>query len=125
MPKVSKESAAHVAEQGPGKEWREDLEGYTVSFVAVSQDADLTPLLKGLPNDECPSPHWGYVLKGSIWFRSGDGDEVFEAGDAFYAPPGHVSGASADSEFVIFSPSELMAEVEAHMARNAQSMQSA
>jgi hypothetical protein len=122
MSRVSKTSV-QVQEQGPGKEWREDLDGYTASVVEVSQDVDLTPLLRGLPDDQCPSPHWGYVIRGRLWFRSGDREEVFEAGDAFHVLPGHTSGAYADSEFVVFSPAEVMGEVEAHMMRNAQSMQ--
>ena len=44
----------------------------------------------GLPDDSCQCPHWGYVLKGELTFRFADREEVFEAGDAFYLPPGHV-----------------------------------
>jgi hypothetical protein len=109
-------------QDGPGTEWRAELDGYTVSMVAVSADTDLSELLKGLPDDECPSPHWGVVTRGSIWFRHGDGDEVFSAGDAFYVPAGHTSGASAGAEFVIFSPSEVMTTVEAHMASRAEEL---
>src|SRR5262245_8260746 len=108
--------------QGPGTEWRNDLEGYTVSMVAVTAETDLTELLRGLPDDQCPSPHWGVVTRGSIWFRYGDREEVIGAGDAFYVPPGHTAGASAGTEFVIFSPAEVMASVEAHMAMRAQEL---
>jgi hypothetical protein len=107
---------------GPGSEWRAELDGYTVSMVAVSADADLTELLAGLPNDQCPSPHWGYVTRGSMWFRYGEREEVLSAGDAFHVPPGHTSGASEGAEFVIFSPSEIMAPVEAHMADRAREL---
>jgi hypothetical protein len=106
-------------QQGPGTEWRTDLDGYTVSMVAVGADTDLTELLRGLPDDHCPSPHWGVVTKGRMWFRHGDREEVIHAGDAFYTRPGHTAGADADTEFVIFSPSEIMATVEAHMAKRA------
>lgn len=123
MPQVSKASAAHVDQMGPGTEWHEELGEYKVGFVKVTADADLTELLKGLPNDQCSCPHWGYVQKGRIWWRFGDREEVHEAGDAFYVPPGHTSGAGADSEFVIFSPSELIKTVEAHMMRRAQQLQ--
>ena len=35
----------------------------------------LTPnLLEGLPNDSCPCPHWGYMLKGSMHIRYDGGD---------------------------------------------------
>jgi hypothetical protein len=59
------------SQQGPGTEWRTDLDGYTVSMVAVEADTDLTELLRGLPGDVCPSPHWGVVTRGSMWFRAG------------------------------------------------------
>jgi hypothetical protein len=54
-----------------------------------------------------------------MWFRYGDGDETLNAGDAFYVPSGHTAGASAGAEFVIFSPGEIMATVDAHMATRA------
>jgi len=108
--------------EGPGTEWRAELHGYTVSMVAVSADTDLSELLKGLPDDQCPSPHWGVVTRGSMWFRYGDHEEIIGAGDAFYAQPGHTSGASEGAEFVIFSPSEVMATVDAHMAKRAQEL---
>ena len=62
---------------------------YTVNFVEFRQDIDATPLLKGLKDDRCQCPHWGYVLKGKMTMRFADREEVYEAGDAFYAPPGH------------------------------------
>jgi len=124
MPSVSKDSATANA-AGPGTEWRGELDGYTTSLVEVSADADLTELLKGLPGDACPSPHWGYVIKGRMWWLFGDREEAFGPGDAFYVAPGHTSGADAGSEFVIFSPAEVMAEVEAHMMRRAQELQAA
>jgi mannose-6-phosphate isomerase-like protein (cupin superfamily) len=125
MPKMSKASAANVEEFGPGKEWHDDLDGYKASFVEVSEDTDLTPLLQGLPNDQCYCPHWGYVLTGRMWFRTDAGEESYGPGDAYYVPAGHTAGANAGSEFLIFSPSEQIAEVEAHMMRRAQELQSA
>ena len=63
--------------------------------MSFRQDIDGTPLLKGLPGDRCQCPHWGYVLKGRLTYRFADHEEVFEAGDAFYLPPGHVPLAEA------------------------------
>ncbi len=120
MPKVSKDSTPPVDQGGAGTEWRGELEGYTTSFVEVGADADLTELLRGLPGDVCPSPHWGYVFTGRMWWRYPDHEESIGPGEAFHAPPGHTSGADEGTSFVIFSPSEVMAEVEAHMMRRAQ-----
>jgi hypothetical protein len=125
MPKVSKESAAHVDDHGPVEDRHEDVHGYTVNFVSFRQDIDGTPLLKGLPSDSCQCPHWGYVLKGKLTYRFADHEEVFEAGDAFYLPPGHIPLAEAGSELVQFSPSEELRVVEEAMMRNMQAMQSA
>ena len=64
----------------------------------------MTPRLRGLPGDACPSAHWGYVLEGRLTYRTGEHDEVYEGGDAFYVPPGHTLVAKAGSEVVFFSP---------------------
>ena len=91
MPKVSKESAA--AGRGPRRRSRTGTRTSTATrstSCRSAQDIDATPLLKGLPDDRCQCPHWGYVIKGRLTFRFADHEEVFEAGDAFYLPPGHV-----------------------------------
>jgi len=126
MPKMSREHAARREEMGTGRAATDTLNGYSVSIVSSgSEPQDLTELLKGLPNDECPCPHWGYVIKGGMWFKSANGTEVFGPGDAFYVGPGHTSGGDANSEFVIFTPAEQMAIIEAHFAKRAQELQSA
>ena len=122
MPKVSRESAAHIDERGPAEDCHEDLDGYTVNFVSLHADMDLAPMLKGLPGDRCDCPHWGYVFKGRLIWTFGDREEVFEAGDAFYLPPGHIPLADAGSELVQFSPSEELRAVDAVMAENMQAM---
>jgi hypothetical protein len=124
MPKVSLESATQGGDYGPVFEKSEDVDGYTVNFVTFRQDLDQGPMLKGLPNDECHCPHWGYVFKGRLTFRSGDHEDVFEAGDAFYLPPGHVGVANEPgTEYLMFSPSEQLAEVTAVVMKNMQAMQ--
>ena len=123
MPKVSRDSAEHVDDHGVVEDRHEDIDGYTINFVTFRQDVDGTPLLKGLPDDRCTCPHWGYVLKGRLTYRFADHDEVFEAGDAFYPPAGHVPLAEAGSELVQFSPSQKLREVETVMLENVRAMQ--
>jgi len=125
MPKVSKDSAAHVESHGPVTDRHEDLDGYTVNFLSFHEDIDTTPLLKGLPDDSCQCPHWGLVLKGRTTFRLADREEVFEAGDAFYLPPGHVQLVEAGTEYVQFSPAAQLEEVSATIVKNMQEMQRA
>jgi hypothetical protein len=123
MSKVSKQSAARSLEHGPVTEQADELDGYTVCFVEFHQDIDATPLLKGLPDDRCQCPHWGYVVKGAITMRFADRVEVYEAGDAFYSPPGHVPVKHAPgTELVQFSPSADLKKTEAVMAKNMQAM---
>jgi mannose-6-phosphate isomerase-like protein (cupin superfamily) len=125
MPKVSKESA-QFDDYGMVHNRHEDLEGYTVQFVSFLADADPTPLLKGLPNDHCHCPHWGIVTKGKVTFRYEDGrEEVLEAGDAFYTPPGHVPIVEAGTEYLQFSPKEPLDEVSRQIMANMQALQSA
>jgi hypothetical protein len=95
MPSVSKDSADQVDNHGPAEDRHGDVDGYTVNFVSVREDIDLAPLLKGLPDDSCQCPHWGYLFKGRMTVRFADREEVFEAGDAFYLPPGHAPSAQA------------------------------
>jgi hypothetical protein len=123
MPKLAR-NLVPPAHQGADRFWAADLDGYTVNIVEVGADVDLAEFLRGLPDDQCPSPHWGYVTSGSLWFAIGPdrAREVFEAGDAFYVPPGHTPGASEGAEFVIFSPAEIMTGVEAHMANRAREL---
>jgi hypothetical protein len=104
MPKASKETASRVEDMGLMEGRYEELGGYTVGFEHFREDADATPLFKGLPDDRCQSPHWGYVLRGIVTFRYADRDEVYETGDAYYAPPGHIPLITAGTEIVEFSP---------------------
>jgi hypothetical protein len=123
MPKVSKESATQGGEYGPVTDRADDVDGYTVNFVSFHEDVDATPLLKGLPDDRCQCPHWGYVISGRLKFRFADHEEVFEAGDAFYAPPGHVPVQhEPGTQVVQFSPAAELRETEAAMMRNMQAM---
>ena len=93
MLKVSRDSAEQVEQHGPVEDRHQAGDGYTINFVTFGADVDGTPLLKGLPNDSCHCPHWGYVLKGRMTYHiDGGEDVVVEAGDAFYMPPGHIAG---------------------------------
>jgi hypothetical protein len=77
-----------------------------VEIDTFHTEFDVTPFLKGLPDDLDPIPHWGYVFKGSMRVIYKDHKEVFSAGDAFYAEPGHTAIVEADSEMLMFSPEE-------------------
>jgi hypothetical protein len=89
------------------------LDGYTVGFETVKQDLDPAPLFVGLPGDRCQCPHWGVVTAWQLTFRWVGHEETYVAGDAYYAPPGHLPLLTAGTTIVEFSPS---AQLEATMA---------
>jgi len=123
MPKVSKATAKTVTDHGPVHEHADELLGYAVNFLEFRQDIDATPLLKGLPDDRCQCPHWGYVIKGKLTMRYADRVEEFEAGDAFYSPPGHVPVKhEPGTQFVQFSPSHELEKTEKVLMSNFQKM---
>ena len=77
-----------------------------ISFATLPAGLDCAPLFKGLPDDLCQSPHWGYVLKGRIRVKYADREEIINTGDVYYLPPGHVPVIEEDSELVEFSPKD-------------------
>ena len=43
--------------------------GVTIRHLDLPAGVDFTPLFKGLSDDLCQCPHWGYVTAGSITLR--------------------------------------------------------
>ncbi|HJZ61691.1 MAG TPA: cupin domain-containing protein [Miltoncostaeaceae bacterium] len=126
MPKVSKESATGGGDYGPVVDRSDEVDGYRIGFTTFREDIDATPLMKGLPDDMCQCPHWGYVIAGRLTFRFEGREETFEAGDAFYTPPGHVPvHHQPGTEVVMFSPADELRETEAVMMGNMQAMRPA
>jgi hypothetical protein len=96
------------------------LGGYTVSFETFKQDVDPAPFFAGLPDDRCQCEHWGVVTEGQITFRWADHEETYGAGDAYYAPPGHLPLVTAGTSTIEFSPTagldETMAVLQGNLA---------
>ena len=113
MAKASSTTADGVKDFGVALDRSSELDGFTVNFVTIRESHDLAPMLAGLPGGTCSCPHWGYLLAGRMVVTYGDHDEVIEAGDAFYMPPGHTPAADAGTEFVMFSPAEQLAATDA------------
>src|SRR4051794_280694 len=104
MPRTRKDEAPVLVDV-PVLEGRYvEIDDYTVSFETFRDDADGTPLFRGLPDDRCQCPHWGVVVSGRLVLRFADREESYEAGDAYYAPPGHVPVVTAGTEGVEVSP---------------------
>lgn len=108
---------APIAIEGDGVELRmqEVGGGMTTAFVRLPKGADLRPALTGLPENLCQCPHWGYLLKGRVKMHTLNGEQVYEAGQAFYWAPGHAPEALEDSEYVDFSPTDEFNHVIEHI----------
>ncbi len=119
MPKTSKETASDTIAMEGFEGRYENLEGgYTVGFETYSSDADLADFFRGLPDDRCQCPHWGYVVSGKLTFTYPDREETFGAGDAYYAPPGHTPKLFAGTEIVEFSPTDGLEQTVAVVTEN-------
>jgi hypothetical protein len=75
-----------------------------VCYENFPKGVDATPLFKGLPDDMCQSPHWGYLLRGRVRIKRRDGDVVLTTGDVYYLEPGHVPVFEEETEILEFSP---------------------
>jgi len=74
-------------------------------YFSLAAGVDFTPLLKGLENDLCQSPHWGYLIEGEVVVTYTDGEEeIVKGGDLFYLKPGHTIRINVDAEIILFSP---------------------
>jgi len=105
-----------VAVEAEGVELRKgEVGAMTIAFVRLAKGVNLAPALKGLQDDLCQCPHWGYLLRGRVRMTTLNGEEVYEAGRPFYWAPGHAPEALEDSEYVDFSPTEAFNEVIAHI----------
>jgi hypothetical protein len=119
MPKAAAQTASETVKMEGFEGHYEDLEGgYTVGFETYAQDSDAAELFRGLPDDRCQSPHWGYVAAGRVGFRFADCEEVYEAGDAYYAPAGHTPIYYAGTRVIEFSPTQAFAETVAVVTKN-------
>lgn len=122
MPRTRKDEAPLLVDTQVIKGRYAELDDYTVSFETFPEDADGTPVFRGLPDDRCPCPHWGMVISGRLVLRYRDHDESYRAGDVYYAPPGHVPVVAGGTETVEFSPTaelrRTMAVVAANMSQD-------
>jgi hypothetical protein len=111
MPKVSRETASEkIAMEGLDVRFEHLEGGYSVCFESHTADAELADLFRGLPDDRCQLPRWGYVLEGKVTFRLADREETYEVGDAYYVPPGHTPIHHEGAEIVEFSPTDVLGE---------------
>lgn len=95
--------------------------GMTIGYNEIKGPLDFTPLLKGLPHNLCNSPHWGYVIDGSMKIIYADGkEETINAGEVYYLPAPHTGVVDNYVKYVEFSPNKemsiLMNQIEKNIA---------
>ncbi len=93
-----------------------------VEYDVFKTAMDVTPYLKGLPNDRDPCPHWGIVVKGEMSIIYDGKKEIAKAGDAYYFPPGHTATAIAGTEVWEFSPNDKLQKTMEVINRNMEAM---
>ena len=104
MPRTRKDEAPLMIDEEPITGRYVELDGYTVSFESFHTELDPAPLFHGLPDDRCQCAHWGVVVSGKLEMRYADRTEIYSAGDAYYAAPGHLPWPHTGTEVVEFSP---------------------
>ncbi len=97
--------------------------GFNVSFEKALADMDVTPYLKGLPDNRDPCPHWGFLFKGKIIIRYKDREETVNAGEAYYMAPGHTALVTKGSELIEFSPKSELDKTMAVVTKNLQDLE--
>ncbi len=89
----------------------------TMALVRLEKGHDARPLFRGLPDDLCQCPHWGYIISGTLRVWTSEGSDVYRAGQAFYWPPGHAPEALEDTDFLEISPTRDLEAMHAHVSR--------
>jgi hypothetical protein len=87
-------------------------------YFSLAAGNDTAPLLKGLKDNACQVPHWGYMLSGEVLLTYSDGNvETCIESDLFYWPPGHTVQVVRDTEVILFSPQVARAQVIEHQLK--------
>lgn len=86
-----------------------------IRHARVPAGTDMAPVLAGLPDDRCPSPHWGIVLEGSIrLIHADDSEETTRAGEVYHWPAGHNAVTEEDTVFIEVGPTGPMRQFGEH-----------
>jgi hypothetical protein len=121
MPAYSQEQVPIEFEADVAQTRTIDHGGMTIAFERLSAGVETAPLYKGLPDDACQSPHWGYVVEGRLRVVLTDGtEESAVAGQAYYLPPGHNVVVEDDALVVELSPTADRARTMEHAAQAVQ-----
>ncbi|WP_431043911.1 hypothetical protein ACQUSR_19780 [Streptomyces sp. P1-3] len=116
MTATTRKDAPVVFESGDVEVRLQDIGGdMCAAFIKFPKGTDMTPGVKGLPGDMCQCPHWGYLFSGRLKMLRKEGEEIYEAGQAFYFAPGHIPVALEDCELLDISPTAEFTKVINHV----------
>ena len=100
-----------------------ELDGMAVSCTTLPRGFDFDLMFRGLPNNVCPCPHWGYLLKGRITVKYDDGShEEIKAGEVYYLKAGHTASNDEDCVSIDFSPIGPWQQLMQHLAATTQAV---
>jgi hypothetical protein len=92
-----------------------ELGEMAIRHASLPAGTDMAPVLRGLPGDRCPSPHWGIVLQGSIVMQHADGtEETVREGQVCHWPAGHSRVSEEGVVFLEIGPVEPMRQFGEH-----------
>jgi hypothetical protein len=96
-----------------------DWDGMAANINRLSPGTDFGPILAQVPGGDCPVPHWGYLIEGSLTVHYSNGEqETVEAGQVFYLPAHHDSvSTSTGALYAEFSPAGAARDLFAEVAR--------
>lgn len=93
--------------EGLGQQHRAEDGGMIVALERWQAGLDTAEMFADLPGGACQESHWGYMVKGRVTMRYGDGtSETLSAGQAYYIRPGHNAHVDEDAEIVEFTPAD-------------------
>ena len=94
-----------------------ECEGIAVVCTRGPGGFDPDGMLRGLPDNLCRCPHWGYVVQGRMLVRYADGsEEEIKAGEVCCAKAGHTAVIGEDTVAVDFSPIGRWRQLMQHLA---------
>lgn len=86
-------------------QWAGAALAFEVAPAGWPRDPESDVLWEGQAENRCQCPHWGYLVKGKGLMRLPDGSEaIINAGDLYYAPPGHRVYSLEGFENIEFNP---------------------
>jgi len=119
MPSAGREDLPEQ-EIAPGYSSRfADWGGITVAFEHATAGQDASTMIRGLPDDRCQAPHWGYLFSGTMVVEYADRSETIEGPRAYHVEPGHRISFQTDCDALEFTPTDALERTLDAARRNA------